>query len=336
MKTIQSDIFKERPATPKVDIVFVVDNSNSMDVHQKSLRKNIPNFLMAFAKKANVDFHIGMVTVFDPKYVVPGKKYFWENGKLRPLIHPTNSAVIPGDAFVTRKPGYAAILGRTLNIGTHDFNQGGPRYEEIFSPIVASMDKEKNPNFFRDEAHLVVIILSDAEESDYSTITAEETIQKMVQFKGGDPKKISTYGVLAIPAKAGQYCKPDEDLRKKGGLPDKLLSFIAKSNGPDYDAQSNPNVLSICSDNYGQYLSKVGFQIQQKISKTFRIGLDDEALADTVSVVINGKEVSKKYWSLGKDKMTIVLDNPDEYLDREGKGMVTIHYRPWYPNAQPE
>lgn len=334
MKTIQSDIFKERPATPKVDIIFVVDNSNSMGAHQNSLGRNIPQFLEAFRRKANVDFHMGVITVFDPKSVVPGTKYYWENGKLRPRIHPTSGDVYPDQPYVKRENGYAAYLDRMIRIGTHDYKQGGPRYEEIFSPVVASLDKTKNPDFFRDEAHLVVIVLSDAEESDYSTLTVEDTIQKMVQFKGGDAKKVSTYGVLAIPAKPGKVCKPDEDLRIKGGLPNKLLSFIAKSNGPQYDTAKNPHVLSICSDNYGQYLAKVGFQIQQKISKTFRIGLEDEALENTVTVVINGKEVSKKVWALGADKMSITLDNPDEYLDREGKGMVTIEYRPWHPNAK--
>jgi hypothetical protein len=330
MKTISSDIFKEKPATPKVDILFVIDNSNSMDAHQQNLRRNIPQFLEAFRRKANVDFHIGMVTVYDPKYVVPGKKYFWENGKLRPIIHPSNSGVMPGDHFVTRGQGYAALLGRTLNIGTHDFNQGGPRYEEIFTPIMAALDPAKNPNFFRDEAHLAVIILSDAEESDFDQTTPDQVVQALKNFKGGDEKKISTYGVLAVPDPKNPraVCKPDEDLRKKGGLPERVLEFIRKSNGADYDVQSNPNVLSICSKSYGEYLAKVGFQIQQKISKTFEIPLPDQAQPTTVKVRINSKDVSKKYWFLDKDGKTIKISDPDEYLSKDGKGNVDIEFRP--------
>lgn len=330
MKTISSDIFKEKPATPKVDILFVIDNSNSMNEHQQNLRRNIPNFLEAFRRKANVDFHIGMVTVFDPKFVVPGKKFYWESGKLRPIIHPQNNGVMPGDHFVKRGQGYAALLGRTLNIGTHDFNQGGPRYEEIFTPIISALDNAKNPNFFREEAHLAVIILSDAEESEFNQTTPDQVVQALKNFKGGDEKKISTYGVLAIPDpnNSKAVCRPDEDLRKAGGLPNRILDFIAKSNGADYDVAKNPNVLSICSKNYGEYLAKVGFQIQQKISKTFNIPLEDQAQAKTVIVRINSKEVSKKYWFLDKDGKSIVISDPDEYLSKDGKGNVDITYRP--------
>ncbi len=331
MKTINETILKEKPVTPKVDILFVIDNSNSMDEHQKSLRSNIPRFLQAFQKKANVDFHIGMVTVHDPKHVVPGKKFYWENGKLRPVLHP-NGDPFHGQTFVTRQEGYAQLLGRTLNIGTHDFKDGGPRYEEVFSPIAASMNTELNPGFWRNDAHMVVIMLTDAENSEFDLTTPEGLYAKMKGFKGGQEKMISTYGVLAVPdpKKRGKVCRPDEDLKRTGGLPNKLLQFIKISNGAGYDTRTNPNVLSICTENYGEYLSKVGYQIQEKISKKFRILLEngDVAQNGTVSVVINGKDVPHGVWTLEPDRKAVIIDNPDKYLDANGKGIVHIKYRP--------
>ena len=46
---------------PEVDVLFVVDNSCSMDVEQKALGANFPAFLSWFLK-SGLDYHIGVVS----------------------------------------------------------------------------------------------------------------------------------------------------------------------------------------------------------------------------------------------------------------------------------
>ena len=50
---------------PKVDILFVVDDSLSMLDHQKNYAHQVENLINAFAENKQLDFHIGVVTVFD-------------------------------------------------------------------------------------------------------------------------------------------------------------------------------------------------------------------------------------------------------------------------------
>src|SRR5665213_1175288 len=51
--------------TPKVDILLVIDNSLSMQAHQDDLAANIKGFVDAFGKNKMVDFHFGMVPIYD-------------------------------------------------------------------------------------------------------------------------------------------------------------------------------------------------------------------------------------------------------------------------------
>ena len=47
---------------PKVDILFVVDDSGSMSNHQTNLSSNIGRFLEAFFGRVSIDYHIGVVS----------------------------------------------------------------------------------------------------------------------------------------------------------------------------------------------------------------------------------------------------------------------------------
>jgi hypothetical protein len=51
--------------TPKADILFVVDDSLSMDAHQANVTKNIDGFIDAFKKNALLDYHIAVTQIFD-------------------------------------------------------------------------------------------------------------------------------------------------------------------------------------------------------------------------------------------------------------------------------
>ena len=50
---------------PKLDILFVIDDSQSMAPHQKRLVHNISRFVESFAVEDFIDFHIGVVSIWD-------------------------------------------------------------------------------------------------------------------------------------------------------------------------------------------------------------------------------------------------------------------------------
>src|SRR5690606_1920004 len=57
---IQTDSYTQAER-PKVDVLWVIDNSGSMNEEQNLLKNKIPLF-MKFAIEQNIDFHLGVTT----------------------------------------------------------------------------------------------------------------------------------------------------------------------------------------------------------------------------------------------------------------------------------
>ena len=80
---------------PKVDILFVVDHSLSMEEHQLRFANSIDSFVNAFAQNKSLDFQIGITTVWDSKYYgVKGSTALAPNQKLNKVLHPE---IMPGE-----------------------------------------------------------------------------------------------------------------------------------------------------------------------------------------------------------------------------------------------
>ncbi len=57
----KQDLGEYVPFNPQVDILFVIDDSFSMDVHQANLVKNLDFFIDGFGKNKILDWHVGVV-----------------------------------------------------------------------------------------------------------------------------------------------------------------------------------------------------------------------------------------------------------------------------------
>ncbi|RYZ68290.1 MAG: hypothetical protein EOP05_16580 [Proteobacteria bacterium] len=247
---------------PKVDILFVIDNSDSMKDHQEKLKSNIDRFVEAFKSNARVDFQIGVVSVFDSQRYGPVVKDFHPLGVMYPVKRADGSSG-NGLNFVTRQdPDFTKTLGETLKIGTiarlgpKGEDLGGPEYEEAFTPVKAALDG-RNVGFPRADAHLAVIMITDAD--DVSSIEAPTLKADLVRMKGNDASMVSTFGVLALTCS-----KVDPGI--KGTGPVKIKAFVnAAPKGEIYD---------LCSKSYGDKLAEAGRLIEKKATKTLRIPLE--------------------------------------------------------------
>lgn len=181
---------------PQLDILFVIDNSESMKGTQENLFKNMDQFTRGITKNKMIDYHIGAISVWDSseKYVKAGQKY--DIGELRYIKD--SSGQNYNRRYVV-KTDSRDILASTLKIGAVPLKDGGPEWEEMFSPLAAALEKTgrgaANDEFFRPEAQLVVIFVTDADDST-KDITPEQIVQKLVDFKGGRREKVSVYGAL--------------------------------------------------------------------------------------------------------------------------------------------
>lgn len=133
-----------QPTEPKVDILFVIDNSGSMSEEQRNLRTNFTAFAN-FARSLNVSYQIGVVTT--------------DNAKLR------------GNPKIIRSSDAdpVAAFGRNANVG--DSGDGTERglemaYQALSEPLISA----DNVGFLRNDASLEIIMVSDEEDQSPATL----------------------------------------------------------------------------------------------------------------------------------------------------------------------
>lgn len=247
---------------PKVNILFVVDNSGSMDDHQAKLKANIAKFAATFFKNPRLDYKIGIVPVFDSTYE-EGQAHCRLKGDTRkmnplselvPLKNTDGSLVENSPPFITRDtPNAEEVLKRTVVLGT----QCGPEAEESFSPVLGIMRadiNEKNMNFYDKDAFLVVIFLTNSDDITLG-LSANQFYEKLVAAKGGDRNKILI--AAALPEKESASC-------------------VVDSSGPQFSdliRLSNGSVFNLCSNNFGTELAAFGNVLVEKVAQQ-RIELD--------------------------------------------------------------
>lgn len=183
---------------PQIDLLFVVDNSDSMKVAQENLRSNIHRFAEGLLKNRMIDFHIGVISTWDQsERAIRGKKDPYQIGDLRFIKDSKGQSF--NKRFLDRKTATLDLLASSLHIGVSPYAQGGPEIEEFFSPLAAALEKSSpqgsNAGFFREDAELVVIFLTDADDST-SRMSPEQMAQILFDFKKGKRQKVSVYGVL--------------------------------------------------------------------------------------------------------------------------------------------
>jgi hypothetical protein len=243
-------------ADPKVNILFVVDNSGSMKGYQDKLAKNMQLFSNRFFSNSRIDYRIGVVPVYDSKYLNDqtvyrsGKRKMNALAELVPLkgLAPSdhqNQLYITRDTIDPKK-----VLQETVAIGT----QWGPEAEESFSPVLAIADPtinhEKNQDFYQDDAYLAVIFLTDADDVTPG-VSGDDFYQRLVAMKNNDRSKILI--AAALPSLNNHAA----DCTKDGRGP--LQSF------PALLAASGALVADLCSANFGSRLAEFGQYLVQRV-----------------------------------------------------------------------
>ncbi len=160
---------------PMVDILFVIDNSGSMDTHQANLANNINQFISVFIQNSILDYNISVISTDNDNTSSPCCGRFYGSP----------------DKIVTKKtPNRELILDRLLRIGTR-----GSGSEVPFDTTVAATTPQLlatwNVDFLRDDASLIVIFITDAD--DQSRVSSMGLYSHLLALKKGDQKKILAF-----------------------------------------------------------------------------------------------------------------------------------------------
>lgn len=159
-------------ASSQMDVLFVIDNSGSMNEHQKSLSNNIDALIGTLVK---YDVHAAVVTT--DMIAAPGR---FVNGVLS-----------------SKDSNFLAQLRKDILQGTN-----GSADEQLFTPVISALTPplslNENKNFLRNNANLVVVFLTDAE--DQSIMSADEFVTRLKSIKANTTGTVSAVAVYSPSA----------------------------------------------------------------------------------------------------------------------------------------
>ncbi len=254
--------FQGTITSSKIDVLWVVDNSGSMLTKQQNLANSFSSFINTFTTK-NYDFRMAIVTT-DIRPTSTG-----QDGKFQgvPNIIDNNTA-----NFESRFQNNV-VVGST-----------GDSNAKALDAINLSLSAEKlatdNTSFIRSDAKLIVIILSDADDSD-SVKTVADTIAFLDTLKpdstdGATGRTIKNYTVSAVI-----------DNKNNPGP----ASCVGSEDGIKFREIANETggtIMDICATNFSDGLAELSEDIAQFVSQVL---LKFEPQLNTLSVAVDGTEI---------------------------------------------
>lgn len=336
-----------------MDILFVVDTSDSMCSDQSKLAKNINSFVANFTKNDKIDFQIGVTVTWDSVTYGDAVRKF-KNGELRPVVGQGENV-----RFVTPKtPNLQETLAKTLYVGFESFDKSkpettGPEYEELFSPILAALSDEMlsgpNHGFRRPEAHLAVVLVTDTEDSTPdvmnpgqmmsaayvaqelksqvrgdATVTVLAALARYDEMNQYNAKQQPGYSTFAkkFPNPSLKACDKysvDPALVPALAGPAKIASLVNSLKGQAFDLRTS---------DFGGKMASLGKTLLNK-AMSFRVVLDYAPdVSEPIIVKINGHTISrndKTGYSYNPDTNTIILNEGLDLGDHD-KFQVEIDY----------
>lgn len=278
-----------------VDILFVVDNSDSMAEEQRNMADRIDNFI---SKIEDLNWHIA-VTSTDPREEAPigncdiGLEQFCEHEKLEHgdggfVKFGNNQRILTPDVLQAQK-----LLGNAIQLGT-----GGSSSEEGIRATYRVIEKSQsstNPShqqFFRANAALAVILISDEDESDNEFKNKPHNLFQLV--KDNWPQKSFKFHSM-INLKQFNCINND-------------LGF-----GKEYEKMSHLTegiIGSVCQDNYSEDLSSIGSEVRKQVSfvdlKCLPQDKNNDGTPDLEVELEDGQSVP----SFKIEGLKVIFDNP--------------------------
>jgi hypothetical protein len=177
------------PNEAKLDVLFVVDNSNSMAEEQQALARAFPKFMNALmAYSFTLDLRVGVITtdMGAGPYNIPSCEPVGGDGGVLQNKPRISGCTPPTDPYIS-------VVGSTTNVPGDMVNDafecivqlgtGGCGFEQPLAAALKAIDGQTNPGFPRTDSVLAVVVLSD--EDDCSAV--DETLFDTSQQSISDP-----------------------------------------------------------------------------------------------------------------------------------------------------
>ncbi|RMG15735.1 MAG: choice-of-anchor D domain-containing protein [Deltaproteobacteria bacterium] len=269
----QVDQFQQL-SEPMVDVLWVVDDSCSMSEEQNNIANNANTFLNR-ALNLMTDFQLGVVTT---DMTDPNKSGRLQSRNGRPKI-------------ITRStPNPAAAFADNVRQGTFgDATEKGldATHAALSDPLIN--DPAANAGFLRDDAKLVVIAVSDEEDS--STPPVDFFVDFLKNIKGYRNSDLMSFSAIVGPEPSG--CSSADGDAVAGT---RYLEVARRTGGLER---------SICSNNWGQIADDLGLDAFGAKSQFF---LSREPIPSSIVVRVNGSTVPSSDYSYDAPSQSVIFD----------------------------
>lgn len=291
----QTDVFKQS-TNPKIDILFVVDDSCSMGDDQQNLGRNFKSFIQ-LAKTFNVDFQLGITTTD-----VSGSGNPFGGGKFAPGELRGSPKIMNNNT-----PNLETIFQQNVNVGTNgSATEAGLEAARLALSHPLITTGGANYGFLRADASLAVIAISD--EPDQSPQPVQFYINFFMNIKG-----VRNVDMFRFSAVIGYDPVTKQNSCSSGGN-------SASSSGR-YLAVANATrgvAASICVDwsNTLQQLGALSFGLRSQFF------LSRPADPQTIQVKLDGNSVPATEWSYDANSNSIVFKTPPK-----AGATISVNYR---------
>jgi hypothetical protein len=274
MYDIMVEKFVQQDSTRAVDVLFVVDNSLSMTVEQLKMSERFNSFIGSLH---NVDWQIGITTtdVDDNPNSLQGSLATLTGAQSEKILKPTMANA-------------AAIFAQTVHRP-----EVGSGSEQPLKASIMAIDKRDtdNKNFFRDNAQLVIVILSDEDElsTGPNNATQPQQVVEHVKAVWGANKALQVYGIII--ESNDQQCLDLQFNQEHGDSAayGRLISRLAYLTG-GYTG-------SICLEDYSDILADIGASVEQTLKS---IELKNQPIENSLKVTFIPSSNGVNYHVSGK------------------------------------
>lgn len=269
----------------KVDILWVIDNSGSMDSSQTRLANSFSSFINKFVT-TDSDFHMAVAT--SDAFLASYDSQYATYSRIRDGAGKVHSGVFVMDK---NTPDMANVFLQNIKQGI-----SGSGDERAFSSFQMALSDPWNVSFRRPDAFLAIIIVSD--EDDFSHNDSTSGLKSYYFSENyNDPKMytVQSYVDFLTTYTAGASAGKNFSVNTISILDSACLTQLkdsAQKIGQRYIALADATggqKISLCSD-FSQSLQVLSESIVE-LSSVFQ--LTREPIEETISVVVDGTMVPK-------------------------------------------
>ena len=270
---------------PRIHILFVIDDSGSMAVHQKNLRDNTAQFVSALEQGLNLHYSIGVTTTSER-----------DQGLLK---GPAGS-----HKYITLKtPDRLRVLADSMMVGVR-----GEATEQLLSQIIPVI-KNTSLQLNNSNSYFAVVFVTDAE--DQSELYPKKVYSELVHIMGGESERLLAYGVIVPPGI--KDCPRDHTQE-----PHRIIEFINLVSV----GEAKGKYFNLCSPDFGNKLAGIAEDIVEKVNN--QVYLNKVPDPKTIRVMygeINIPNHPDKGWTYDPKNKSIYLGKemewPNDSIERE-------------------